>query len=105
LSKEAAVMASGKMVTFDKAEVVVEIKGKTFHIPHDKIQKIQFSSCTEKKFFKSVQSEQIEITAPFVGPSVVIPKDKAGADFDSYKEGFRTLAAKSHITLEDSTGK
>jgi len=108
-------MAKSKIV-FDTTEVVAEVeiilgdvgepkkkKIEIMHIIYDQFVKISFEKCTERKWFKKVDSEKILLKLKSRREPVEFTKMKNKDFWEEYKEGFRVFAEKNRIELIDET--
>ena len=91
----------------DKTEIIVTIlMGKQWRnipVTADKIRRIQFEKCVEKKFFLKSDSECIKIETSNSPMPITIYKSKEKAFFDSYKESLAKFAKDNKLTFSDST--
>ncbi len=98
-------MAKRPRLTVDKTELVyIDTSGKRAavrNLPYDKIQRIQFRPIEERKFFKKVPSECIEIFASGTEKPYVLKKSEHEPFFEGYKEKIKKFAENNHRTFQN----
>ena len=103
-----------RIISFDTTEVVAMVaikkdgevrkpKPRIMSMTYDMFSKISFVKCTERKLFKTVPSEKIEIRLKSFHTPIEFTKMKNEEFYEEYKEGFRVFAQKNRIALVDET--
>jgi len=98
-------MANRYKLTCDKTEInavyPVDRKGKLDRISltYDKVISISFDKCTERKFFKKVDSEKISLRVRGRMEPIEYYKLEEGEHFESYKRDFEKFAKDNRITF------
>ena len=104
-------------IVFDTTEIVAQVEiiiggddapkkkeTRIMHIIYDQFDKISFVKCTERKWFKKVDSEKILLRLKSRRDPIEFSKMKNEAFWEEYKEGFRVFARKNRIELVDEIG-
>ncbi len=99
-------MAKEKIL-FDKTELVCGIvfgsSASVVNLKYSDIISIKFIPTPEKKLFKTVMSERIEIKCKNQAYPIVYLKSQEKKFWENYKDGLRKFAKDNRITLEDET--
>lgn len=102
-------MGARRQITFDKTEMVVGFTaGKKYlvlNLSYEDIQRIQFDTVTEMRFFKKVPSEKITIVTGKREQPIAYTKLKNEKFWDEYLAGFKKFAEGNHITFVDNTAQ
>ena len=100
------------LIMFDKTEVIAyativgEMKKKSqklLNITPDRITRISFVSCKERKLFKIVDSEKIVLTLRGYANPVEYTKKDHSHYYNDYKASFEKFAKDNGIVLLDET--
>ena len=97
-------MAKKDSILYDKTELVLvdrTVKNNPTRInaPYDKITSIRFQKCTEKKLFKTIDSEKIVITLAGKAPLSYYKYDEGEENFEKYKKQLETFAKDNRVTF------
>ncbi len=99
-------MAKEKIL-FDKTELVCGVvfgtSASVINLKYSDIINIKFIPTPEKKLFKTVMSERIEIKCKNQQFPIVYLKSQEKKYWDKYKAGLIKFAKDNRITLEDET--
>lgn len=102
-------MADKKHIYFDKTEIMMMFldgnQYQTINLTYDKIIRIQFDKCTEKKFFRKVPSERIQIVTNCRNKPIEYTKMREKKYFDEYKQGLAKFAKDNRISFIDGSSQ
>ena len=100
-------MAKEPNILFDKTEIMMKYEDSgninTANLTYNQITRIQFEKCTERKLFKKIDSEKIEVVTPKLAVPITFYKEKEKPYFDEYKVMFAKFAKENRITFIDNT--
>jgi hypothetical protein len=94
---------STKEIYFDQTEIVLTIEGKnkvtTLNVTYDQIVHIKFDPCMERKFFRKIPSEKIEIMVKKRQLPIIYTKLKSKKYFEEYKNELEKFSINNRITF------
>ena len=101
-------------IMFDKTEIVAnatvigEMNKKSqrlLRLSAESFSQILFIPCTERKFFRKIDSEKIVLSLRNLARPVEYTKKDNAVFFESYKESFAKFAKDNGVLLIDETKK
>lgn len=99
-------MANKKHMYFDKNEIMLMYAEgnayKSMNLTYDKIRQIKIEKCLERKFFKKVPSERIQIITKVSNTPIQYTRLKEKHYFEEYTKELSKFAKDNKITLIDT---
>ena len=92
---------------YDKTELTIAVRMgnnySAFHVPAEKIQRINYIPVKTKKLFKTIETEAISFdTVGF--PPLMLVKAQEKDFYDGYKRDVEKFAKENRIKINDYTG-
>ena len=91
---------------YDKTELTIAVRMgnnySAFHVPAEKIQRINYIPFKTKKLFKTIETEAISFDTVGFPPLMLVQSEEKDF-YDGYKRDIEKFAKENHIKINDYT--